>query len=261
MSIRPLRPPEANLDMAYSRMAPNGRRWSESPIPRVARRRILRPGVPPVVAQPEFGFWDFNTPNLGGGPWNICYDVPGSPYTPVEGDLVVAVVAGREMTSMPLPSGWTTLDAASSGDLHWHIGYKVITATEDYNITTTPAPDFSPPWDYTGYANASTLLFKTPGSLTPTVTVTGTGVDDTSFPLPSASGNGYNGWAAVLHGNDQDAASPDSWPEPTRNQPDVVNHGYGQDADYNYPAGASGTVVYYAAPWTADWMTYEVTWA
>lgn len=48
MSRRPLDPPLSGLRRATSRMAPGGRRWSESPIPRVATRRARVMGPAPV---------------------------------------------------------------------------------------------------------------------------------------------------------------------------------------------------------------------
>jgi hypothetical protein len=50
VTLRPRRvDAAADADFAYDRMAPGGRRWSESPIPRVGKRRVRtqQPEPPP----------------------------------------------------------------------------------------------------------------------------------------------------------------------------------------------------------------------
>jgi hypothetical protein len=54
VTLRPIRETaEQDADFAYGRMAPGGRRWSESPIPRVATRRVHAGPPPEPPARPE----------------------------------------------------------------------------------------------------------------------------------------------------------------------------------------------------------------
>jgi hypothetical protein len=68
MSLRPRPAPTSDLEADLGRMAPGGRRWSESPIPRVAHRR---PPRAPVTEYPADGFYvrygGVPTPVGGGG--------------------------------------------------------------------------------------------------------------------------------------------------------------------------------------------------
>jgi len=147
MSLRPRDPGIARIARAGQRMAPGGRRWSESPIPRPAVRRIRAGAAAPTY------WWKFDnasgsTPEVGGGA-SIVYDntvthhatalAPGSTYA-----LTIPIATGttgQASVTPPLGAGGTiALDFWVSGLALPATGSAVLFQMWD---TVSPAGEFS----------------------------------------------------------------------------------------------------------------------
>lgn len=117
MSIRP-RPQAAQAaERARSRMAPGGRLWSESPIPRVAPRRVRMVGRrSTLVVAGANAYAPGITAGYSEPPATQYMTQAGAGFPELnQGEAVVVLVAGYALGTITLPTGWTTADSGTIG--------------------------------------------------------------------------------------------------------------------------------------------------
>lgn len=140
MSLRPHRVDAVeDASFAYSRMAPNGRRWSESPVPRPKGRQVRQFAVPaPPPDPPEwaitslhFGYPDAEPPT---------YELGGGDFAGYDTGNAITIVVGVD-AAPALPTGWTSLASGTHGDyLDYVIGTRAITGTDDWVVDLPGLP-------------------------------------------------------------------------------------------------------------------------
>jgi hypothetical protein len=118
VTIRPRDPRVARVRRAGQRMAPGGRRWSESPIPRPGKQRVrltVDPEPPFTGTLPTEGSGTYRS---DGGPTNFY---AWNTLTPPVGTMILSVAAcsyrAYEGTigDITVPSGWRTLATGTQG--------------------------------------------------------------------------------------------------------------------------------------------------
>lgn len=164
MSLRPIDPALGRVARAYDRMAPGGRRWSESPIPRRATRRLPSMGVP--VAETFYTKWD------------SLQTLDPSEY----GYLIVVYVHSLVAPTSMAPSGWTLVDSGSAGSaVWWGLLWAFGSATLDCDVESgwgSGTPGVNDVYSR-GYLVAS------PGALRPRIADSNTATAALSIALPT----------------------------------------------------------------------------
>lgn len=167
MSLRPRDPNLTRVARAGQRMAPGGRRWSESPIPRVGPRRVRSQSPAPVTV-------DTFTYFTGGGQLN--YGQTNYPDNTLDnmggtaGETYVALLTCVGVAPL-LPSGWTTLISGNAGSLYYRAGYiqwGPSTPQEQISTITGDTGSLDPPtntgrmvwnmWGITGHYTPSAAV-------------------------------------------------------------------------------------------------------
>lgn len=185
MSRRPLGPPGPEYKAAFSvgRMAPGGRRWSESPIPRVAQRRV-KAGKPADPVAPTFVDRDQWIPYLAeDNPFEI-HD--GGTYSPAFGtfDKALCWVYCYTTTFTP-PSGWTTLLSGTYDGVQYWVGWvDGAGAGTDWTLTFAAAPGYPE-----GYRTTHVWCeYLNGGNMEPVVQSVDMAMDVSSLALPGYAG-------------------------------------------------------------------------
>jgi hypothetical protein len=219
VSLRP-RPPLINdVSRAGQRMAPGGRRWSESPIPRPGVRRPRQQGKPPTT-----DVWTYFT---GGGELN--YGQTNYPSNTIEnlggsdGETYVSLLTAVAVPPL-LPAGWTTLTSGSVGDLYYRVGYIQWTASTPQEQIATIDGSTSPP---TNQGRMVWNLWSTTGHYTPAVAVS-TRAAATSHPFLAPSSS----WGSAWNMNSYLVPHPLGSNSVTPTGP--YFHSYGEGAGYPY---------------------------
>lgn len=227
MSLRPRDPNLTRVARAGQRMAPGGRRWSESPIPRVGPRRVRSQSPSPVTVDTytyftgggELNYNDILFPSIG------LEDMGGS-----DGETYVALLTCVGVAPL-LPSGWTELLSGSVGSIGGGLYYKAgyihwgaATPGEQIASITGGAGSLDPP---TNTGRMVWNMWGIVGHYTPHCSVT-TRAAATSHPFQTPSpawGSPWNMNAYLVpHPLGSSSASPtyDSGFTPT-----LVNYGEG----------------------------------
>lgn len=129
MSIRPRNPGLARVRRSGQRMAPGGRRWSESPIPRAGVRRTRATGIPPVeywLTDTSGGstgeFWEFvPEPTLPGATGHFLVTFastetsPGLSYGSPPGDANAIALLDAGPYTAGTPYATVTVTTANAG--------------------------------------------------------------------------------------------------------------------------------------------------
>jgi hypothetical protein len=149
MSIRPRDVPVAKVARAGQRMAPGGRRWSESPIPRVAVRRV-RARQAPIVLPTALGIITRQTGvalTRGAATLEALGGV--RPYT---GDMLATVMVTEGQATVP--DRWTLLYSHTFTDFRVYVaGLNAADEDLDYDGAT-----WSMDWSGVGGLQEATLL-------------------------------------------------------------------------------------------------------
>jgi len=125
------------------------RMWSESPVPRVASRRVRSTSGAPVVPPgnmtfgPKSGAFSLGVADVGSATVDLlthAYGIPGTYQVP--GDEVVVLAFGVE-TGWAAPTGWHTVASGSAGVLDWIVARRVLTGSDSGEFTLS---NMSPGW-------------------------------------------------------------------------------------------------------------------
>lgn len=160
MSIRPRDPRLARVARAGQRMAPGGRRWSESPIPRVGVRRVRMVGATPAgLVALDDGEWEVRN-SVGSPPYTqtaVLDIATGSSWVPADGEGVVVLMHGIGLGTITIPSGWTLVDEGTAGAIQWLCMFLVGDGTAvDQDVTFSTIPNDTPVcYSYWSFSGAS----------------------------------------------------------------------------------------------------------
>lgn len=131
MSIRPRNMAAARLARAQARMAPGGRRWSESPIPRPGTvRRARAVGMP---TPPSAGYEGGNSGSLA---TTSATSLTMDSSAAADGQVAIVVAHAADVV-VSAPSGWTVVASGTSGDLSYVIAWTTESGSTDYTLTAT----------------------------------------------------------------------------------------------------------------------------
>lgn len=187
VSLRPVDPNIARVARAGQRMAPGGRRWSESPIARVGyHRRIVSqsPGPVPVLPTSANTIRDYEYGNDAAfSPLTDWYAWGAA--TPSAGAMLLGVFVGSYLTGSAAPTytpptGWDVLGSGSTalGDVTsvWKVAAVDSYASQGREWTVDDSPDDFPyevavlrTWTING---ASGMRWQAPVVSTTTLTAT-----------------------------------------------------------------------------------------
>lgn len=180
MSLRPRDPKLNQVRRAGQRMAPGGRRWSESPIPRFAARRVPNMGIvetPPAFDQFRGPIHHSAWPSAGTA-WPALDTLTLDTTTASTGDGMLVVTFTTEAAVTPA-SGWTEVGTGTVGGIYWGAWWGEIGAVAGYTFnrgtTSLTSKDAMYVWNFS--------------SATPTPQAVSSGAVDTSTgSVPYANG-------------------------------------------------------------------------
>src|SRR5574343_562959 len=111
---------------AQARMAPGGRRMSERPIPRPARRRMAGIGNDPIPPTPVTEQSHVFTP---GG----TFDIASADAWALDGEVVDQALCWIfcRTATFTAPSGWTTLASGTHSGVQYWVGTTSVSAGTD----------------------------------------------------------------------------------------------------------------------------------
>lgn len=250
MSLRPIDPKLGRVRRAGQRMAPGGRRWSESPIPRVGKRRLPSVGV--LGEAPVFAGYNATTTGDGSTLTLPSANFGLPEYDPVAGDVIVAFIGGIDLSSLTLPAGWVAAASGTVGShLTYRVAYLVVTGSDAFGMSWSPTWNFSDP---AGYANNLCYVVEGDGR-TPVVSVSSVTGSTSSGALPT--GGMSNAWMCVKSTPDSNAPNITAYPDAQVNA-DLVYAGYSHDDSTKSPLAATGSVT---ATANCDWALFSLTWS
>lgn len=187
-------------------MAPGGRRWSESPIPRVAPRRVR--GVGSEVAAPEGVVTGqfYNYPQHTDG-LSVDMAASGLAFQYAEAGQVAFIFAAGYNTGPTAPSGWSVIASGTSGPLDYVAASLLVTGSDDWILTLPDLPtDWADDPDFSMKPQIFMALFTGPtGSITGIVT---TAAASSSQAMPTPAGGLVAPWNAYLASGGFDEGGP-----------------------------------------------------
>ena len=110
MTRRPYMPHAEKVSRASHLLTAPGKKWSESPTPRVGPDRPPRRAASPTEPTPIYYVHDGYAYNGGALDYSTNYWMNG-PWQ--DGDLIVAVASSSDGDAITVPDGWTTLESWS----------------------------------------------------------------------------------------------------------------------------------------------------
>ena len=160
MTLRPRLTGPARTARATGRMAPGGRMWSESPIPRQAARRV-RQMAAPVVAADVVGWGHSGEEWSLGGTTSVPIQWGSGDEANLPGDLLYMFAVGP-WTSIAGAAGWTPFVSGSFGGAHYFGMWRISDGSDgSFEVTA----DAGVRWSARGWA------IRGAGPVTPTASV------------------------------------------------------------------------------------------
>lgn len=194
MGRRPITPSIEGINLfRQQRMAPGGRRWSESPIPDPAYRRPRAGGA--SVTPGSYVGRDTQTVNLG---WASVPELVFDAFPLLAGDLLVALVgSGWNGGAWGPVAGFTTLAerdvSAAVGGLAWWSGFRTVAA--DGETVTIPRPQYDGELSTADNVLFAAWVFRGVSGVVPSVSVS----TDVATSIPwEVPGGGTHVWQASM---------------------------------------------------------------
>lgn len=138
-------------------------RWSESPVPRVGKRRIRRLGAEPALDPPvalDNGEWEVRRSSTTSAPFtqtDVLDIATGTSWVPDDGEGVIVLMHGVGLGTITIPTGWTLVDQGTAGTIQWLVMFIIGDGSAvDQDVTfSTIAYDDPVAYSYWAFSGAA----------------------------------------------------------------------------------------------------------